>query len=151
MKTRILKAILTLFLITTSLTSCNDNDDAGNPPPPPSLPEFLYAEGGATSMTVTTPYANTSSNSIIAVNTGTRVIEINLAHLVVGVYTIDATNRFTYYKPGTAITWTGYTGTVTITSTSDNKLTGTFDINSGNGSPMINQVNGSFTNIPINP
>ena len=152
MKTTILKSIFALFLVTTSLISCNDNDDVASPPPPPGLPEFLYAEGGATSMsTVTTPYANATTNSIFAVNSGTTVIEINLSTLVLGVYTINATNHFTYYKPGTAITWTGFTGNVTITSNADNKLSGTFDINSGNGSPTINEVHGSFRDIVINP
>ncbi|SFA69848.1 hypothetical protein SAMN05660845_0092 [Flavobacterium swingsii] len=152
MKTTILKSILALFLVTTSLVSCNDNDDVSPPPPPPGLPEFLYAEGGAPSMsTVTTPYANASSGSIFGVNTGTTVIEIDLPSLVIGVYPINATNTFTYFKPGTAITWTGFTGNVTITRNDDNKLSGTFDINSGNGSPMINEVHGSFTNLVINP
>jgi hypothetical protein len=152
MKTNIIKSILTLCLVTTSLISCNDNDDVGSPPPPPSLPEFLYAEGGAASMsTVTTPYANASSKSIFAVNSGSTVIEINLSSLAVATYTINATNTFTYFKPGTAITWTGFTGNVTITRNSDNKLSGTFDINSGNGSPTINEVHGSFTDIVINP
>jgi hypothetical protein len=152
MKTTIFKSILTIFLLTTSLVSCNDNDDVASPPPPPGLPEFLYAEGGATSMSaVTTPYADASSKSIFGVNSGSTVIEMNLSSLAIGTYTIDATNHFTYFKPGTAITWTGFTGNVTITSTSDNKLSGTFDINSGNGSPTINEVHGTFTNIVINP
>lgn len=154
MKISILKSILVLFIVTISFISCNDNDDeiVAGPPPPPGLPEFLYAEGGAPSMsTVTTPYAGDSANTIFAVDTGTTVIEIKLAHLAVGVYPINATNTFTYFKPGTAITWTGFTGNVIITRNTDNKLTGTFDINSGSGSPMINQVNGSFSNIPINP
>lgn len=152
MKTTILKSIFTLFIITTGLISCNDNDDVSSPPPPPALSEFLYAEGGATSMsTVTTPYANASTKSIFAVNTGTTVIEINLSSLALASYPINATNLFTYFKPGTAITWTGFTGNVTITRNSDNKLSGTFDINSGNGSPTINEVHGSFTDIVINP
>ena len=152
MKTTIIKSIFTLFLVATSLVSCNDNDDVVSPPPPPGLPEFLYAEGGAPTMsTVTTPYANNSSGNIFGVNTGTTVIEIDLPYLVIGVYPINATNTFTHFKPGTAITWTGYTGNVTITSNTDNKLSGTFDINSGNGSPTINEVHGSFTNIVINP
>ncbi|WP_395048020.1 hypothetical protein [Flavobacterium sp.] len=152
MKTTIIKSIFTLFLVATSLVSCNDNDDVVSPPPPPGLPEFLYAEGGAPSMsTVTTPYANASSGNVFGVNTGTTVIEIDLPYLLIGLYPINATNTFTYFKPGTAITWTGYTGNVTITSNTDNKLSGTFDINSGNGSPTINEVHGSFTNIVINP
>jgi hypothetical protein len=152
MKTAILKSILALCLVTTSIISCNDNVDVASPPPPPGLPEFLYAEGGATSMsTVTTPYANTSSKSIFAVNSGSTVIEIKLSSLAVATYTINTTNMFTYFKPGTAITWTGYTGTVTITENVDNRLTGSFNINSGNGSPMINEVNGTFSNIVINP
>ena len=152
MKTKIINAMVALFLITGFL-SCNDNDDVVAPPPiPVSKDGFFYAEGGATSMsTVSTPYANAAANRILAIDTGTSVIEINLWALVIGVYTIDATNTFTYYKPGTAITWTGHTGTVTITRNENNKLSGTFDINSGNGSPMINQVNGTFRNIVINP
>ena len=78
MKTTIIKLILGLFLVATGLVSCNNNDDTASPPPPPRLPEFLYAEGGAPTMsTVTTPYANASSGNIFGVNTGTTVIEID--------------------------------------------------------------------------
>lgn len=148
MKTIIFKSIVVLFML-ASLTSCN-NDETSSPPPP-GLAEFLYAEGGGATTTVPNPSANASTNTIFARNDATTIIEMNLSTLVIGAYPINATNRFTYYKPGTAIVWTGFTGTIYITANEFGKISGYFDINSGNGSPTINQVNGTFSNVTINP
>lgn len=153
MKT-LFKSILPLFIIVTSLFSCDNNDDVvASPPPPPPIdaPYFTYAEGGGTTINVPNPSASLASSTIFARTGSDTEIEINLFSLVIGVYTINDTNHFTYYKPGTSIVWTGYTGTVTITENASGKLSGNFDINSGNGSPMINSVSGSFENITINP
>lgn len=154
MKISILKSILALFLVTISFTSCNDNDDAmvASPPPPPGLPEFLYAEGGASSMSsVTNPIANASSKEIFGRNGASEVIKIKLTSLSVGTYTIGGGNEFTYTRPTTSSPWIAGTGTITITANIGNQLSGTFDLPSGTSTLAINQVNGSFSNITIRP
>lgn len=152
MKT-LFKSILPLFIVVTSLFSCNNDETVSSPPPPPPIdaPYFTYAEGGGTIMNITNPSATLASSTIFARTGSDTEIEINLFSLAIGVYTVNDTNHFTYYKPGTSIIWTGYTGTIIITANSDGKLSGSFDINSGTGSPMINSVSGNFENIAINP
>ena len=149
MKKYILKPILALFMLSVSLISCTKNEEEATPIS--TTPIFLYSEGGGATETVTTPYAVATSKSIFATTSGRTIIEINLSNLSVGAYTLDATNHFTYYKPGTSIIWTGYIGTINITANASNKISGNFHINSGNGSPTINEVSGTFTNIIINP
>ncbi len=151
MKTTFLKQLLILFFVTFSLISCN-NDDVASPPPPPGLPELLYAEGGASSMSsVTNPIANASEKEIFGRNGTSEIIKIKLTSLAVGTYTIDGGNEFTYTRPTTSSPWVAGTGTITITLNVGNQLSGTFDLNSGTSTLGINQVNGRFSNIVINP
>jgi len=149
MKTLIFESIATLFIL-TSITSCN-NEETASPPPPPGLGDFYYAEGGGPITAVPNPSADASTATIFARNDAALVIEMNLSTLVVGAYPINATNRFRYYQPGSPLVWTGFTGTIYITANEFGKLSGFFDINSGDGNAMINQVNGSFSDITINP
>ncbi|WP_394760164.1 DUF6252 family protein [Flavobacterium sp.] len=153
MKTTILKSVLALFLISLSLISCNnDNDVVASPPPPPGLPEFLYAEGGAPSMSsVTNPIASASSKEIFGRNGASEVIKIKLTSLAVGTYTIGGGNEFTYTRPTTSSPWVAGTGTITITSNTGNLLSGTFDLTSGTSTLGINQVDGRFSDVVINP
>ena len=151
MKKTILKSVLALFLISLSLISCNnDNDVVASPPPSPGLPEFLYAEGGAPTMSSTTdPIA--SAKEIFGRNGASEVIKIKLTSLAVGTYTIGSGNEFTYTRPTTSSPWVAGTGTITITSNIGNLLSGTFDLPSGTSTLGINQVNGRFSDIVINP
>ncbi|WP_310556152.1 DUF6252 family protein [Flavobacterium sp.] len=152
MKTTILKSILAVIMITLSLTSCNKDEEAASPPPPPGLPEFLYGEGGAASLSpVTNPFANASSKEIFGRNGSSEVIKIKLTSLAVATYTIGVENEFTYTRPTTSSPWIAGTGTITITSNIGNKLSGTFDLTSGTSILGINQVNGRFSDIVINP
>ena len=156
MKTSILKSILAIFIVTISLVSCNDNDDVASPsppkPPPPGLPEFLYIEGGAASMSsVTDPIASASSKEIFGRNRANEVIKIKLTSLAVGTYTIGSGNEFTYTRPATSSPWVAGTGTITITSNIGNLLSGTFDLPSGTSTLGINEVHGQFSDIFINP
>jgi Family of unknown function (DUF6252) len=152
MKTTILKSILAVIIMTLSITSCNRDEEAASPPPPPGLPEFLYGEGGATSLSsVTNPFANANSKEIFGRNGSSEVIKIKLTSLAVATYTIGVGNEFTYTRPATSSPWVAGTGTITITSNIDNKLSGTFDLTSGTSTLGINQVNGRFSDIVINP
>lgn len=151
MKTTIFKSILAIFLLTSCLISCNNDEEVASPPPPPGLTEFLYREGGAPSLSsVTDPIANASSREIFGRNGTAEVVKIKLTSLVVGVYTIGSGNEFTYTRPTTSSPWTAGTGTITITSNTGNRLSGSFDLNSGTSTLGINQVNGRFSEVIIN-
>lgn len=152
MKTTILKSVLALFLISLSLISCNNDNDAVASPPPPGLPEFLYGEGGAPSLSaVSNPIAFASSKEIFGRNGTVEVVKIKLTSLAVGIYTIGSGNEFTYTRPTTSSPWVAGTGTITITSNTGFLISGSFDLNSGTSTLGINQVNGRFSDIVINP
>ena len=151
MKTTFLKSALLLLLI-TSFTSCNNDDAVAGIPAPPGLSEFLYGEGGATSLTsVTNPIAIASSSEIFGRNGTTDVVKIKIRFLVVGVYEIGGGNEFTYTRVGTTSPWTAISGRIIITAVDGNLITGTFDLTAGNSSLGINSVSGRFSNITINP
>jgi Family of unknown function (DUF6252) len=151
MKTTILKSVLVVFTLLFSFVSCND-DDASASPPPPGLPELLYAEGGAPSLTSTTdPIADASSKEIYGRNGATEVVKIKLTSLAVGTYTIGSGNEFTYTRPTTSSPWVAFSGTITVTENASNKISGTFNLTSGNSDLGINSVEGQFTNVVINP
>ena len=151
MKTTFLKSAL-LFLLITSFTSCNNDDAVAGIIAPPGLPEFLYGEGGATSLTsVTNPIAIASSSEIFGRNGTTDVVKIKIRFLVIGVYEIGGGNEFTYTRVGTTSPWTAISGRIIITAVDRNQITGTFDLTAGNSSLGINSVSGRFSNITVNP
>jgi hypothetical protein len=101
-------------------------------------------------ISVSTPYASNQYKSIFGVDNSNTIIEINLTSIAQGTYTIDnSTNFFSYLKPGSSGIWSGTTGTVTITSNANNKLSGSFSMSAGSGINGVNTVNGTFTNITI--
>ena len=148
-----LKLISSLFLLFIFIGCSNDSDD-GQPTvavPAPTSDGFKYAENGSTTMiSVSTPYASNQYKSIFGVDNSNTIIEINLTSIAQGTYTIDnSTNFFSYLKPGSSGIWSGTTGTVTITSNANNKLSGSFSMSAGSGINGVNTVNGTFTNITI--
>lgn len=148
MKTKFLKPILTLFIFSVVLISCDRDDDASAPVA--KTPEFFYAEGGASAMsTVTNPYASLASKTIYAKTGENTIIEMHLASLAVGTYTINDMNSFVY-KPTSTQTWTSISGTIMITRNESNTLNGGFEMNAGDGLATVNSVSGNFANIPIN-
>lgn len=152
MKKSILKPILVLFMLTSALTSCNNDDEITSPPTPPGLAEFLYAEGGASSFSSTiNSVAISSSGEIFGRNGTTEVVKIKLPSLVVGFYEINSTNQFTYTRPSTTSPWVAFTGTIIITEVTSTTISGAFDLNSGNSDLGINSVSGIFNNVPFQP
>ncbi|HRG18584.1 MAG TPA: hypothetical protein PLP39_05810 [Flavobacterium lutivivi] len=146
MKTNFLKSIFALIVVATLIISCG-------PPPPPGLEEFFYAENNSpTSIYLDAPDASAGAKKIIGKSSGgSTIIDINLNSLAVGTYTLGSGNEFVYKKPGTTSTWTGLTGTVTITINSGGFLSGSFDIKRGIGIPSVNLMKGNFSNVIINP
>jgi uncharacterized lipoprotein NlpE involved in copper resistance len=152
MKTTILKSIFAVIIMALCLISCNNNKEVASPPPPIGLPEFLYAEGGVTSMSsVANSVAKESTKEILGKNGTTSVVEIKLTSFAVGTYTIGSGNQFKYMRPSSSSTWTAILGTITITANFGNKLTGNFNLTAGNSDLGINSVSGSFTDIEIVP
>ena len=149
MKTQILKSVFIVLILTTSLSSCNNDDVAS--PPPPGLAELLYAEGGASGFSsVSNTSASESSREIYGRNGTTEVVKMKLPYLAIGVYTIGTGVEFTYTRPSTSSPWTAGTGTILITENTGTTISGSFVLNSGSSDLGINQVNGSFRNVPLN-
>ena len=76
MRTNFLKSISIILIVCCGFLSCNDNNDpvVAGPPPPPGLPELLYREGGAPSLTaVSNPSANGTSREIFGRNGTTKL------------------------------------------------------------------------------
>ena len=142
-------------MLNTSFTPCNNDDTVAGTPPPPRLKEgFLsYAEGGAPTMTsVTGTAANESTKTIVGFNSSSsNVVDIKLTYLIIGTYTIGASNQFAYTRVGTSSPWTAGTGTITVSSVASNKILGSFNLTSGTSSLGKNSVTRSFSDITINP
>lgn len=141
-------------LVSVCFASCSSDDNGGGEPnePNPPAPQtgFFYAENGATTMqTVDHPYANATYKSIFAQQGGSTVVEINLSSLDAGTYAIGSSNAFTYLKAGGM--WIASAGSVTITENAGGKLTGTFEMTAGSGITGVDSVEGTFTDITVNP
>jgi Family of unknown function (DUF6252) len=151
MKTTILKSVLAIILLSTSLISCDGDPDTPTPVIEPAA-ILEYAEGGASSRTtVTNPIAYATAKEIFGRNSATEVVKIKLTSLAVATYTIGSGNEFTYTRPTTSSPWTAGSGTITITENVGNKISGTFNLTSGSSSLGINTVSGSFKRVIINP
>jgi Family of unknown function (DUF6252) len=150
MKTTILKSVLAIILLSTSLISCDGDSDT--PTPVVETAIFDYAEGGASSRTtVTNPIAYATSKEIFGRNGTTEVVKIKLTSLAVATYTIGSGNEFTFTRPTTTSPWIARSGTITITENADNKISGIFELTSGDSDLGINSVSGSFKRVVINP
>lgn len=162
MKKTILKSVLVVFVATTSLFSCSNDNDVENaplntitskPPPPPGLPEFYYRYNGVLPYTSTSDsFAIVSNNVIYAMDGPFNVIKIPLSSLAVGTYFIGGSNIFTYNLPTNLNTWYAYDGYVKITHNASNKISGIFKVE-GNGIGYIGvtSINGYFNSAPILP
>jgi Family of unknown function (DUF6252) len=149
MKTKILKSVLAIFMLSISLISC-DRDESSDTPLVEAA-SLRYVEGGGVLTSVTNPFANATSKTIFGNNGSSNVVEINLTSLGVGTYTIGSGNAFRYTRPSTSSVWTAVSGRITISSVAGNKLTGDFDLNAGDSDLGINSVTGKFINLVINP
>jgi hypothetical protein len=151
MKTTFFKALVIFAVLLNVSCSKDDSSSSGGGASGAANGLFYGENGAAASQTVDTPYASDTFNSVFAVNSGSTVIEMNLSDIAVGSYAIDATNAFTYIKPGQSNFFIGSAGTIVITANASGKLTGTFSITAGSGIVGVNSVSGTFKNIVINP
>ncbi len=144
--------LLALFAITT--ISCSKDDGAvptSTPVSPVAGDGFRWTDSSSSSVqTVNNPYASNQFKTIFATNTGGgTVYEINLTSIAIGTYDIMASgNAFFYQNSTMSAAFSPTSGSVVITSNSNNKLTGTFTASGTGGG--ITSVSGSFTNIAIN-
>lgn len=151
---------LALIAFTFVLSSCEDKDI--------SVDGFTYSVNNST--TILKPDSAVASSSdkaiVIYANKGIQQMTIYLSSLSVGTYIIPErslkvgpqkivaekgapTLSFYYYPTGGY--FAGTKGTLIITKSADNKLSGTFDITAGNdeSNPKVTSVKGAFINIPI--
>lgn len=151
MKNNLLKVLFVLFSVLTISCSKND-DDPIIPIAPVQVDGFYYAENGSSTTTkAASAQVNGAFDTIIAKDaSNVTLCEINLTALTAGTYTIDNTNNaFAFVRNGVG-TFIGSAGTVTITSNSGGKLSGSFNCTAGSGVAGLTSVSGTFTNLPIN-
>ncbi|MCB9032823.1 MAG: hypothetical protein H6553_03215 [Chitinophagales bacterium] len=146
-----IKHILILLFVSIFLVSffqaCTKNEDS-TPSNSNTNVGFYYGENNTTTLTkADSSWVNGSYNTIIAQNSGSTVVEINLSGLSVGTYNISLINMITYIKGSY---WIASSGSVTITKNESNKLSGTFVATAGSGISGVDSLKGEFTDIPIN-
>lgn len=146
-----MKKFMTAFAIVCAITlqSCS-SDDSGEPvvDDDPVAGVVWKENGGGTEYSSTTAHLTEQYKTIMVKDAnGATVLEINLTATSVGTYAIGSANMFTYTKVNPF--FAGSAGNVVITSKSDTKVSGTFDV-TGNAAG-ITSVKGTFTDIPVQP
>ena len=149
-----MKKFATLLLFTivtfTSISCSNDDPPAPVIPPPPAAANgFIWTINGATASKNST-VANynlqgTAMNLFVTPN-GT-VFEINLIGSTPGTYNLGNGNAIYYNFSTTENLVNPTSGSVTITSFANNKVSGTFTA-SGTG-VGVTSISGTFTNIGL--
>ena len=139
--------ILALTLISVFAISCSS--DSNNSAPPVTGSGFVWSINGLTT-TKNTSVANYNlqgtAMNLFATPSGT-VFEINLTGSTPGTYTLGNGNALYYNFSTTENLTSPTTGSVTITSFANNKVSGTFTA-SGVGTG-VTSISGSFTNIGL--
>ena len=145
-------SLVLITLLTIASVSCSDNDDITVTPVVPIAADgFRWTENGTvTVLTVDNPYVNGQFNSIFAVRSGTTIYEINLTATTPATYTLGGSslNSLFYNNTNASTSFSPTSGSVIITSNTNNKLTGTFTATGTGGG--VTSVSGSFKNIVIN-
>lgn len=143
--------ILALAFITLLTFSCSNDDDNSSKTPTNNgaAAGFVWKINGATTSkntTVANYNLQGSAMNLFATPSGT-VFEINLTGSTPGTYTLGGGNAL-YYNFSTTENLTNPTsGTVTITSFANNKVSGTFTA-TGTGTG-VTSISGTFTNIGL--
>ncbi len=139
--------ILALTLLTLFIISCSS--DGNNSAQPVAGAGFVWSVNGQTT-TKNTSVANYNlqgtAMNLFAIPSGT-VFEINLTGSTPGTYTLGNGNALYYNFSTTENLTNPTTGSVTITSFANNKVSGTFTA-SGVGAG-VNSISGTFTNIGL--
>ena len=150
-----MKKFATLLLVTlvtlTSISCSNDDPPAPviPPPPPAAANGFVWKINGATTTknTLTANYnLQGTAMNLFATPSGT-VFEINLTGSTPGTYNIGSGNAIYYNFSTTENLVNPTSGSVTITSFANNKVSGTFTA-SGTG-VGVTSISGTFTNIGL--
>lgn len=108
--------------------------------------EFKWTPSGGAEVTADSCHYYTSFTTIYAFKNGnSKSIEINLSALTTGTYPFNAAsgNLLTYVN-GTS-TYTSTAGSLTISSTNDNRLAGTFSVALGGGT--VTSISGRFSDV----
>lgn len=149
MKKMISYVVIVLFALTS--VSCSNDDDNQTSTPVNQLGSdgFTWTiNGTTTSKTTTTANYNLqgSAMNLFATPSGT-VFEINLTGSTPGTYALGNGNALYYNYSSTENLISPTSGSVTITSIVNNKVSGTFTA-SGTGTG-VTSLSGSFTNIGL--
>ena len=148
---RTIQNLVKLLVLTLVFISCSKDDD--NQPQTPTNPVatdgFVWSINGETN-TKNTTMANYNlqgtAMNLFATPSGT-VFEINLTGSIPGTYTLGNGNALYYNFSATENLTNPSSGSVTITSFTNNKVSGNFTVlGTGTG---VTSISGTFTNIDL--
>ena len=145
-----IKTLLLAALVALNF-SCSKSDPAPTPTPPAasSGAGFTWTINGATASkntTVANYNLQQSAMNLFATPSGT-VFEINLTGSTPGTYALGNGNGFYYNFSATENLTNPTSGSITITSFANNKVTGTFTA-AGTG-VGVTSISGTFTDIGL--
>lgn len=123
-----LTACCSLLFFNSCIKAEADPDKENPIAPVPSTQDFKWTPNGQAQVTADSSHYYNSFTTIFAFKTGTlSSIEINLSSLSVGTYSLSSTtgNALSYVNKN--VTYNSVAGSVSITSSADNKLSGRFN------------------------
>lgn len=141
--------IIKIAVVAILFSGCAKDNTEPEPDPlnPVNLGNFSWQPSTGSTVNADSSYYYLQINTIYAFKNGNlNSVEIVLSSLTVGTYSVSSVtgNDFTFVSGAT--TYTAGSGSVSITSTSGNKLAGNFNVNFQGGS--LTNLSGSFSDVP---
>lgn len=148
------RILFILFAATTLLatSSCSDDDNSNNGGGNNPTSGFTWRENdpnGTINQAASATFTSQFNTLIAKKADGSTLFEINLSGSSAAVYTLTSSgaNMFTY--TGENPFFVAESGTVTITSNANNKISGSYEaFRTGNGG--LTRLYGTFTDVPVN-
>ncbi len=143
-----------LFVSTTFITtsSCSDDDSSNNGGGNNNTVGFTWRENdpnGTVNQAASATFTNQFNTLLAKKADGSTLFEINLSGSSAAAYTLSSSgaNMFTY--TGENPFFVAESGIVTISSNTNNKITGTYEaFRTGNSG--LTRLYGTFTDVPVN-
>ncbi|MFY7665083.1 hypothetical protein [Flavobacterium sp.] len=149
MKKVLLLCMAVISLISTS--ACSDDDNSNNGGGNNTTAGFTWRENdpnGTINQAASATFTSQFNTLIAKKADGSTLFEINLSGSSAAAYTLTSSgaNMFTY--TGENPFFVAESGTVTITSNANNKISGSYEaFRTGNG---LTRLYGTFTDVPVN-
>ena len=142
------RVLILLSLIALTFTSCSNDDSNSNTVPTTS--SFKWTENGGAEITADSAYYESAFKTIKAYKNindaaNSKFVEINLTAGTVGSYDVTTGNAIALLASNSLFSATS--GTINITESTSNTMTGSFDGSSSTGNTTA--IEGTFNAIEI--